>query len=67
MSSSEGKDRKLALAIGAIGVARAYAYAGAHREQYAEFFEGGSLAGPGLNDEEADRLPASLRIAGVVV
>lgn len=50
-----------------LGIANAYAYAGAHREDYAEFFEGGSLAGPGLSADEADRLPASLRIAGVVV
>ena len=51
-----------------MGVAHAYAYAGAHREQYAEFFAAdGSLAGPGLSADEADRLPPSLRIPGVVV
>ena len=51
-----------------VGVAHAYAYAGAHRDRYAEFFApDGSLAGPGLSADEADRLPPSLRIAGVVV
>ncbi len=50
-----------------LGIANAYAYAGAHRDRYAEFFEGGSLMGPGLDAEEAGLLPPSLRIAGVVV
>lgn len=51
-----------------MGIANAYAYAGSHRERYAEFFGAdGSLAGPGLTDSEADRVPPSLRIAGVVV
>jgi uncharacterized protein (DUF433 family) len=51
-----------------MGVAHAYAYAGSHRDQYAEFFApDGTLAGPGLSDDEADRLPPSLRISGVVV
>ncbi len=51
-----------------LGIAHAYAYAGAHRADYAEFFaKDGSLVGPGLSAEEANRLPASLRIAGVVV
>ena len=51
-----------------MGIAHAYAYAGSHRDQYAEFFaKDGTLAGPGLSDDEADRLPPSLRIAGVVV
>jgi uncharacterized protein (DUF433 family) len=51
-----------------LGIAHAYAYAGAHRDQYAEFFASdGSLAGPGLDAEEADRLPERLRVVGVVV
>ena len=51
-----------------LGVASVYAYAGAHREQYPEFFAAdGSLVGPGLNADEADRLPASLRVSGFVV
>jgi uncharacterized protein (DUF433 family) len=51
-----------------VGIANAYAYAGSHREKYAEFFGAdGSLVGPGLDDGEAAQLPASLRIAGVVV
>jgi uncharacterized protein (DUF433 family) len=51
-----------------MGIAHAYAYAGAHRDEYAEFFAAdGSLSGPGLSTDEADRLPPSLRIAGVVV
>jgi len=51
-----------------IGIAHVYAYAGDHRDQYAEFFaKDGTLAGPGLAEDEADRLPPSLRIAGVVV
>jgi len=50
-----------------VGIASAYAYAGANKAQYAEFFAAdGSLAGPGLNGDEAARLPDSLRIAGVV-
>jgi uncharacterized protein (DUF433 family) len=51
-----------------LGIAHVYAYAGANKTEYAEFFAtDGSLAGPGLNPDEADRLPASLRISGVVV
>jgi uncharacterized protein (DUF433 family) len=51
-----------------VGIANAYAYAGSHRDQYAEFFGAdGSLVGPGLDAGEAAELPASLRIAGVVV
>jgi uncharacterized protein (DUF433 family) len=50
-----------------MGVAHAYAYAGAHRDLYAEFFGAdGTLDGPGLTADEADRLPPSLRISGVV-
>ena len=51
-----------------LGIANVYAFAGANRDRYGEFFEAdGSLAGPGLDAAEADRLPASLRISGVVV
>ena len=51
-----------------MGIASAYAFAGSHRAQYAEFFDAdGSLAGPGLTADEAGRLPESLQIAGVVV
>ena len=51
-----------------MGIAHAYAYAGSNRQRYAEFFASdGSLEGPGLSAGEADRLPASLRVPGVVV
>ena len=51
-----------------LGIANVYAYAGAHKAQYAEFFEAdGSLAGPGLSPDEAARVPENLRIAGVTV
>jgi len=50
-----------------VGIAHVYAFAGEHKAEYAEFFAAdGSLAGPGLNADEADRLPASLRVAAVV-
>jgi len=51
-----------------LGVAAAYAYAADHREDYAPFFDAdGSLAGPGLTQEEAVVLPEGLRIDGIVV
>ncbi len=51
-----------------VGIANAYRYAGEHRERYAEFFEpDGSLAGPGLTEDEAHDLPEPLRIPGIVV
>ncbi len=51
-----------------MGLAQAFRYAGEHRERYAEFFEGdGSLAGPGLTEDEARDLPEHLRLPGVVV
>ena len=51
-----------------MGVAAAYAYAGGHRDRYAEFFEpDGSLAGPGYSAAEADGLPERYRIPGVVI
>lgn len=51
-----------------LGIAQAYAYAGRNRNRYAEFFApDGTLEGPGLTADEADWLPPSLRIAGIVV
>jgi len=51
-----------------MGIATAYAYAGEHRDRYADFFEAdGSLAGPGCTEADAAVLPESLRIPGVVV
>ncbi len=51
-----------------VGIAQAYIYASEHRDLYAEFFgRDGSLAGPGLTDEQAAILPEDLRIPGVVV
>lgn len=52
-----------------VGIANAFAYAGAHRERYAGFFEAdGSLRGPGFSAVEAAELPAPLReAAGLVV
>jgi uncharacterized protein (DUF433 family) len=50
-----------------LGIAHVYAFAGEHKADFAEFFApDGSLAGPGLNADEVDRLPASLRVAAVV-
>jgi uncharacterized protein (DUF433 family) len=51
-----------------VGIASASAYAAAHRERYAAFFEAdGSLAGPGFTDAEAAALPEALRVPGIVV
>jgi uncharacterized protein (DUF433 family) len=51
-----------------VGIAEAYAYAAAHRDRYAGFFEAdGSLSGPGYTEAEAAALPERLRIPGVVV
>jgi uncharacterized protein (DUF433 family) len=51
-----------------MGIAAAYAYAAAHRDRYAEFFESdGSLAGPGYSESEAAGLPAPYRLPGVVI
>jgi uncharacterized protein (DUF433 family) len=51
-----------------VGIAEAYAFAAAHKDRYAEFFErDGSLAGPGYTPTEAAALPERLRIPGVVV
>lgn len=50
-----------------VGIAAAYAFAAAHHERYADFFEAdGSLVGPGYSDAEAASLPAQYRIPGVV-
>ncbi len=51
-----------------VGIAEAYAYAGANRDRYADFFEAdGSLTGPGCTEAEAATLPDRLRVPGVVV
>ena len=51
-----------------VGIAEAFAFAGAHRAQYAEYFEAdGTLAGPGFTEDEAAALPERLRVPGVVV
>ena len=51
-----------------LGIASAYAFAASHRSSYEGFFDAdGSLAGPGLTADEAERLPERLRIDGVVV
>ena len=51
-----------------VGIAHVYAYAGANKSDYAEFFEAdGSLAGPGYSEAEAAGLPAQYRLPGVVI
>lgn len=51
-----------------MGVAAAYAFAGSHRDRYADFFEAdGSLVGPGLSASETADLPEAYRVAGIVV
>jgi uncharacterized protein (DUF433 family) len=51
-----------------IGVAAAYCYAADHPERYGAFVEpDGSLAGPGLTEEEAAGLPDRYRRPGVVI
>jgi uncharacterized protein (DUF433 family) len=51
-----------------VGIAEAYAYAGAKRDRYADFFDAdGSLAGPGYTEAEAAALPERLRVPGVVI
>jgi uncharacterized protein (DUF433 family) len=51
-----------------MGIAAAYAFAAAHRDHFAEFFEqDGSLSGPGYTDAEAAGLPAQYRLPGVVI
>jgi uncharacterized protein (DUF433 family) len=52
----------------AMGIAAAYAYAGTHRDAYADFFDpDGSLAGPGLTEAEAATLPDLYQVPGIVV
>jgi uncharacterized protein (DUF433 family) len=51
-----------------LGIAEAFVYAAGHRDRYAEFFDpAGTLAGPGLTDDEAAVLPDRLRVPGVVI
>lgn len=51
-----------------MGVAAAFAYAGANRGRYADFFESdGSLVGPGYSEAEASDLPAQYRLPGIVI
>ena len=51
-----------------MGVAAAYCYAADHASAYADFVEpDGSLAGPGLTEDEAAVLPDRYRRPGVVV
>ena len=51
-----------------LGIAAAYVYAAGDRARYGDYFErDGSLAGPGLTEAEAARLPAQYRIKGVVI
>jgi uncharacterized protein (DUF433 family) len=47
-----------------VGVAEAFAYAGAHRDRYGDFFESdGALKGPGFDAAMAATLPDHLREA----
>ena len=51
-----------------MGVAAAFAYAGANHARYAEFFEpDGSIVGPGYSDAEAADLPQQYRLPGIVI
>lgn len=51
-----------------MGVAAAYAFAGSHRDRYADFFQAdGSLVGPGLSAAETTDLPDEYRVPGIVV
>jgi uncharacterized protein (DUF433 family) len=51
-----------------MGIAAAYCFAADHAPDYGEFIEAdGSLAGPGLTEEEAAGLPERYRRPGVVV
>ena len=51
-----------------LGIARAYAYASANSERYADFFDGyGNLLGPGLTADEAAGLPGDVQLPGIVV
>jgi uncharacterized protein (DUF433 family) len=51
-----------------VGIAEAFRFAAEHRDRYADFFEGGSLRGPGFSADEAASFPENLRgLHGVVV
>ena len=51
-----------------LGIAYAYRYAAEHRERYGEFFASdGSLRGPGLTEQDAEKLPPELKVPGVVM
>ena len=51
-----------------VGIAAAFAYAGEHRDRYADFFDAdGTLSGPGYTDAEAAGLPQRYRVPGVVI
>ena len=51
-----------------VGIAAAFAYAGEHRDRYAEFFDAdGTLTGPGYTETEAAGLPDRYRVPGVVI
>ncbi len=51
-----------------VGIAEAFRFAAQNSDRYADFFEGGTLAGPGFSDDEASELPPYLRdMRGVVV
>jgi uncharacterized protein (DUF433 family) len=51
-----------------MGLAEAFVYAADHRDRYPDFFEpDGSIAGPGLTEAEAAKLPDRLRVPGVVI
>ena len=51
-----------------LGIAKAYAYASANRNRYADFFDGyGNLLGPGLRSDEAAGLPADVQLPGIVL
>jgi uncharacterized protein (DUF433 family) len=51
-----------------VGIAEAYAFASENRTRYTDFFEKGTLRGPGFTATEAAELPEHLRdLSGVVV
>ena len=52
-----------------VGIAEAFRFAAANRDNYADFFEPtGALRGPGFSPEDAATLPPNLReLTGVVV
>jgi len=51
-----------------VGIAEAFRFAAENRARYADFFEGGSLRGPGFGADEAATFPEHLRdLRGIVV